>query len=236
MAKDPAFLFYPNDFDAKTKFFTDEQVGIYLRLLIAQFQHGHLSERQVNHICKTHDTDVLSKFDRDADGNYYNERLEFEIERRKKYTESRKLNRNRKNKSSHMKNISDSYVQHMENENENENSNVVIPNNKISKKELKIIEQTIFDDFLNANCPSVRKLKIQMTPEQAEKLATEFGMQACHEIFEAMENWQPLTKKSKSVFLTAKTWLNKRKQTATTNGKQKLTFTEAAMDWLNRTS
>lgn len=75
-----------------------------------------------------------------------------------------------------------------------------------------------------------------MTPEQAEKLATEFGMQACHEIFEAMENWQPLTKKSKSVFLTAKTWLNKRKQTATTNGKQKLTFTEAAMDWLNRTS
>ena len=44
MAKDPAFLFYPNDFDCATRFFTDEEVGIYLSLLIAQFQNGRLSE------------------------------------------------------------------------------------------------------------------------------------------------------------------------------------------------
>jgi uncharacterized protein YdaU (DUF1376 family) len=120
MAKDPAFLFYPNDFDCKTKFFTDEQVGIYLRLLIAQFQYGRLSEKQVKHICKTYDKDIMLKFDVDDNGLYYNERLESEIHKRKKYSESRKNNRNSKTN-----NISESYdnhmTSHMENENENEN-------------------------------------------------------------------------------------------------------------------
>jgi len=39
MGKDPAFLFYSNDFDQGTKFFTDDQTGKYIRLLIAQHQH-----------------------------------------------------------------------------------------------------------------------------------------------------------------------------------------------------
>ena len=43
--KDPAFLFYTNDFDRGCQFFTDEQVGKYIRLLMAQHQHGHLSEK-----------------------------------------------------------------------------------------------------------------------------------------------------------------------------------------------
>ena len=31
--KDPAFLFYPNDFIVGTLMMTDEEVGIYIRLL-----------------------------------------------------------------------------------------------------------------------------------------------------------------------------------------------------------
>jgi uncharacterized protein YdaU (DUF1376 family) len=111
MAKDPAFLFYPNDFDCATRFFTNEQIGIYLRLLIAQFQNGRLSEKHINIICKSYDEDVMSKFLKDEMGLYYNERLENEIVKRKNYSESRR--NNRKNK----ENISSSYVQHMENEN-----------------------------------------------------------------------------------------------------------------------
>lgn len=111
MAKDPAFLFYPNDFDCATRFFSNEQIGIYLRLLIAQFQNGRLSEKHINIICKTYDEDVMSKFLKDEMGLYYNERLENEIVKRKNYSESRR--NNRKNK----ENISSSYVQHMENEN-----------------------------------------------------------------------------------------------------------------------
>lgn len=111
MAKDPAFLFYPNDFDCATRFFSNEQIGIYLRLLIAQFQNGRLSEKHINIICKTYDEDVMSKFLRDDNGLYYNERLENEIVKRKNYSESRR--NNRKNK----ENISLSYDKHMENEN-----------------------------------------------------------------------------------------------------------------------
>lgn len=107
MAKDPAFLFYPNDFDCATRFFTNEQIGIYLRLLIAQFQNGRLSEKHINIICKSYDEDVMSKFLKDEMGLYYNERLENEIVKRKNYSESRR--NNRKNK----ENISSSYVQRL---------------------------------------------------------------------------------------------------------------------------
>ncbi len=120
MAKDPAFLFYPGDFMSGTLFMTDEQVGKYIRLLLAQHQHGHLSENQVNFICKTYDKDVMSKFRRDEAGLYYNERLEIEIVKRREFCQSRSKNREGK------KSISNSYVTHMENRNKNENTDEII--------------------------------------------------------------------------------------------------------------
>lgn len=107
MAKDPAFLFYTGDFSTGTQFFTDEQLGKYVRLLMAQHQLGHLHEKHMIQICKTHDKDVFDKFVRDENGLYYNIRLENEIISRKKYSESR--SENRKNK-----NISKTYDSHME--------------------------------------------------------------------------------------------------------------------------
>jgi uncharacterized protein YdaU (DUF1376 family) len=135
MAKDPAFLFYPNDFDSATKFFTDQQVGIYLRLLIAQFQHGRLSEKQVLFISKTYDQDVMKKFCKDENGNFYSERLEFEIVKRKNFSESRRNNRIKKTSASSDKDMSP----HMENENENENR----------KKEIKIEMPFVSVDFIS---------------------------------------------------------------------------------------
>jgi len=111
MPKDPAFLFYPNDFMSGTQFFTDEQVGKYIRLLIAQHQIGHLEEKHMLQICKTYDKDIFFKFVKDINGKFYNERLDYEIYKRKKYTESRSKNRTSK------KNISSTYEKHMENEN-----------------------------------------------------------------------------------------------------------------------
>jgi hypothetical protein len=93
MAKDPAFNFYTNDFDQKTKFFTHEQVGMYLRLLMAQHQHGHLTEAQMIFICGRLDKEVFSKFITDDEGKFFNERLEIEIKKRKSYTESRRQSR-----------------------------------------------------------------------------------------------------------------------------------------------
>jgi uncharacterized protein YdaU (DUF1376 family) len=124
MPKDPAFLFYVNDFDSGTKFFTDEQVGKYLRLLIAQFQHGALNEKQVLFICREYDEDIMKKFQKDENGNYFNDRLAQEITKRSRFSESRSNNRKGKNKEE-VKNMSlthvDTYVKHMENEDEDEN-------------------------------------------------------------------------------------------------------------------
>ena len=133
MTKDPAFLFYSNDFSSGTQFFTDEQVGKYIRLMIAQHQHGHLSEKQVLIICKSYDVEVMEKFTKDDEGKFYNVRLEFEINRRKSFTESRSLNKKGKTKSNDndIKNKSKSYDFHMENENENENR---VNKNKGEKK------------------------------------------------------------------------------------------------------
>lgn len=125
MAKDPAFLFYTGDFSTGTQFFSDEQLGKYMRLLMAQHQLGHLEEKHMIQICKTYDKDVFSKFKKDEDGLYYNERLDTEIVKRKNYSKSRSENRH-KNKEKEK-----SYVNHMENKNENKNINTdVINKNK----------------------------------------------------------------------------------------------------------
>lgn len=114
MAKDPAFLFYTGDFTTGTQFFTDEQVGKYVRLLMAQHQLGHLEEKHMIQICKSHDKDVFAKFIKDEKGLYYNERLENEIVKRKSYSVSRSKNRKKKD-------ILETYDEHMENKNENIN-------------------------------------------------------------------------------------------------------------------
>jgi len=92
--KDPAFLFYSSDFLSGTMLMSDEQIGQYIKLLCLQHQKGHLKEKDMLNICKTYDEDIFSKFKKDKEGNYYNERLDSEIQRRKKYSESRRNNRN----------------------------------------------------------------------------------------------------------------------------------------------
>lgn len=118
--KDPAFLFYPSDFNDGTQDFTNEEVGAYIRLLLFQFSQGHLPlERIRKKLAPDFErlwNVVQVKFVVDDAGLYFNKRLDDEKNRRKKYSDSR-----RKNISSRyvedMKNISATYVAHMENEN-----------------------------------------------------------------------------------------------------------------------
>jgi len=111
--KDPAFLFYSSDFLTGTMLMTMEQKGKYITLLCLQHQKGHLTEKDMLNICLAYDEDIWNKFQKDKEGLFYNARLRSEIERRKAYSESRRQNRTKKN-------ISSTYVLHMENENENE--------------------------------------------------------------------------------------------------------------------
>lgn len=122
--KDPAFLFYSNDFLSGTMLMTDEEIGQYIKLLCLQHQKGHLKEKDMLNICKTYNEEIFSKFKKDEEGNYYNERLDEEIVRRKKYSESRRNNRKKKDTEEEkettceedMKNICNSYEEHMETE------------------------------------------------------------------------------------------------------------------------
>jgi uncharacterized protein YdaU (DUF1376 family) len=116
MAKDPAYLFYSDNFLSGTMFLTNEQCGKYIRLLCAQHLTGHLHEKDMLKICGTKDEDIWRKFIVDAQGMYYNERLENEINKRKKFSESRSNNRlgKVKTKKTKPKKTSKSYDQHME--------------------------------------------------------------------------------------------------------------------------
>jgi len=118
--KDPAFLFYSSDFLSGTMLMSDEEIGQYIKLLCLQHQKGHLKEKDMLNICKTHNEEIFSKFKKDEEGNYYNERLEYEANKRKAYSESRRNNRKKKETyEEDMKNICNSYEKHMENENIN---------------------------------------------------------------------------------------------------------------------
>lgn len=159
--KDPAFLFYSNDFLSGTMLMTDEEIGQYIKLLCLQHQKGHLKEKDMLNICKTYNEDIFSKFKKDEKGNYYNERLEEEIERRKKYSESRRNNRKKKDLQEEkektyekdMLNICNSYEKHMETETEN----ITITENKNKKdkrgmgKEGKKKNKTFEDVFAENN-------------------------------------------------------------------------------------
>lgn len=95
MAKDPAFLFYPGDWQGGTMYMTHEQKGCYIDLLILQFNVGQFTlaqAKQVLSICFSVAWPMLKqKFVQDGEF-YYNEKLRSEIEKRKKFSESRRNN------------------------------------------------------------------------------------------------------------------------------------------------
>lgn len=91
MAKDPAFLFYSQDFYMATAYWTDQQVGKYIRLMILQHQNGSIEPEIMDSITGG-DPKILAKFKTDDNGKYYNEVLRNRIDERKKFTESRRKN------------------------------------------------------------------------------------------------------------------------------------------------
>lgn len=127
MSKDPAFLFYPNDYLGGTMGMTFEQKGAYIDLLIFQFNNSHFTEadaKQVLSICFSSVWQVLqNKFKTEGENQqfFFNERLREEIEKRKSFVESRR------NNALHEKKTRKAYAKHMGNENENRNG---IINNK----------------------------------------------------------------------------------------------------------
>lgn len=182
--KDPAFLFYSSDFLSGTMLMSDEDVGKYIRLLCLQHQKGHLKEKEMLNICKEFNEDIFSKFKKDEEGKYFNERLEEESNKRKAYSESRRNNRKKKElKETYeedMKNICNSYEKHMENENANENIN---KNNKVNDSCINDLQDIV--DFYNNNIGLITPYGIEILSSYAKDMPKDLIILAMKKSVEA---------------------------------------------------
>lgn len=123
---------------------TDEEVGCYMRLMLAQFNRGGRLPNDLKFLSRYCDSldrswAVVSEKFPEIDGgkNRQNERMEVERLKSEEYSESRKMNRQKKD----MKNISNTYVPHMGNGNGNGKYSV-LRGEKFSED----LKQVIFKD------------------------------------------------------------------------------------------
>jgi hypothetical protein len=128
MAKDPAVLFYTSDFLTGCALMSMAQRGKYITLLCLQHQQGHLSEEDMLDVCGAVDPKIWRKFKQDDDGLFYNERMDQESTKRKKFVESRQKNlKSNESAKNHMEAHMESHMERdMENHMENENINTLI--------------------------------------------------------------------------------------------------------------
>lgn len=141
MAKDPAFLFYSNDFLTGTYLLSFDDRGKYITLLCLMHQQGRLSEQSIISSLGSISENLKAKFKIDENGFWYNERLEEEIDKRKRHSAKQKINiQNRWNtKTIPNEYQTDTKLIPLENENENVNENSIV----LELKNKKPIEECI---------------------------------------------------------------------------------------------
>jgi len=156
MAKDPAVLFYTQDFLVGTMTMTYEQKGKYITLLCLQHQKGKLTLKDLQSVLTEEDIEIAEKFIKESDGFYYNQKLKFESERRKNYSESRRKNLMNKHKNSHMVNDINSHLETgtatvtvTGNKTEIENENETSITSKYSTEDNKIDFDKLYEVFSN---------------------------------------------------------------------------------------
>jgi hypothetical protein len=121
-----------------------EERGQLITLLCLQHQNGALTIKAVQLACPGVTHDVLAKFEVNEEGKYENREWKEVSKKRAAYSESRRNNRTKKEDKENIekdkKNISSTYVKHME--------NVIEIENVIENKEDKFSEK-----FLKSNNP-----------------------------------------------------------------------------------
>jgi hypothetical protein len=201
MAKDPAFLFYSSDFLNGVADLTMEERGQFITLLCLQHQKGRLTDKTIRLCLGSVSVDVLSKFTKDKQGNFYNERLSEEIEKRIQFTESRRNNGSKggrpKNNTKPLGLPKDNL---MEDVNENENEDIIINKSKCT-----------FDQVYEY---MASRINLDQAKIEAEKFVNYYES----------NGWKVGKNPMKSWGAAANTWLINSKQYAkgTTNNQPKL--------------
>jgi uncharacterized protein YdaU (DUF1376 family) len=127
MSKDPAILWYVDDWIGGTLLMTRHHKGAYMDVLMAQVNNGHMALHEIKTLLGPQDENIWEtvlrkKFIQDSEGKYYNKKLEDVINKRRAYTESRRnnLKKGASHKGEHM---GDDMEPHMGNGNGNRNIN-----------------------------------------------------------------------------------------------------------------
>lgn len=127
--RDPAMLWYWDNWYSGTQLLSRFLKGCYMDLLHAQFNNGHLSLEEIK-TCLGSDfgqswPTLQKKFTRDENGMFFNERTELEKNRRAKFVESRS-----NNKSGRKKSYDKSHDKHMINHMGDGNGNLSLGEDK----------------------------------------------------------------------------------------------------------
>ncbi|MCE5212621.1 MAG: hypothetical protein LLG40_13845 [Deltaproteobacteria bacterium] len=132
MSKDPAFLFYPGDYLRDTQNFNEHQQVAYDRIMCEHMRNICITQSQLNFFTKRlneQEKEEFLTYLTKVDGGFCIEWVAESIEKRRVYSEGRRVNRSKKEN-----NICESYDEHMEIEIENEIEDI---NNKESGKKKK---------------------------------------------------------------------------------------------------
>jgi hypothetical protein len=168
--KDPAVLFYTQDFLTGTFTMTDEQVGKYIRLLCLQQQNGGLTEKEMLKVCGTKDEEIWAKFNFE-DGHYFNKRMSLEANKRKKYTESRVAN-----------------LSHMDSHMENRNKKDEISNKKEEKEIL--FKSEVFEFLEKYPETMLNKFCNYWTEKNKSKTKMKWELEKTFEISKRLITWK----------------------------------------------
>lgn len=214
MAKDPAFLFYPGDYLRDTQCLSESVQVAYDRIMCEHMRNICISQQQLNFFTKKLSPDEIAELKMvltEVDGGYQIEWVASSILKRKSYSESR--SKNRQGNKKHMKNISDTYVQHMENEIVNENEIEVVTEKKTRSK-FSAPEYSEIESFMkerNAVAGGVWPADKVVT--EAKKYYNYYQSNGWRVGKNPMKDWQA----------AARNWMNNANQfTTQTNGKQQI--------------
>jgi hypothetical protein len=236
--RSPSFQFYPGDWltDPKLNLCSPQTKGVWIDILC----HMHLSDEPGflvfgDIILDANGIQKLSKISpkvfqkvfvelttfgiiqRDELGRYFSKRMVNDERARQQWREIGKLGGNPKLKKKD--NPKDNPK-----DNTPENRFLTSSSSSSSSSSIKHTNVCLYTHpvtiEIQKNFPSVSKMKLPLTDDQAEKLLAEHSMAEITTILEAMENVPTLSTKYKSTFLTIKNWIKHRKSNDNNNKHQ----------------